>query len=258
MKLNNKVAIVTGGGVGIGEAISLAFASEGATVVVAARTLPRLEAVANGIRSRGGRAIAIQTDVTDESQVRHLVTQTIDEYGQVDILVNNSGIAAPVAKVADVNLDDWNRVLAVNLTGAMLCAKAVLKNMIARRSGKIINISSEAGISGLPYRSPYSASKWGLIGLSRTLAMEVGKYGIRVNCIAPGPVEGERMDRAIKAVVEASGHTYEEVRNTNIAGAVLKRMVTETEIAGTAVFLASDDSSGITGETISVNAGSHL
>lgn len=258
MKLNNKVAIVTGGGTGIGKAISLAFASEGATVVVAARTLPRLEAVADEIRSGGGRATAIQTDVTDESQVRDLVTQTIDEYGQVDILVNNSGIAAPVAKVADVNLDDWNRVLAINLTGAMLCAKTVLKSMIARRSGNIINISSEAGISGVPYRSPYCASKWGLIGLTRTLAMEMGKYGIRANCIAPGPVEGERIDNAIKATVEASGHPSEEIRNTMVAGAVLKRMVTAAEIAGAAVFLASDDSGGITGETISVNAGAHL
>lgn len=258
MKLNNRVAIVTGGGTGIGKAISLAFASEGATVVVAARTLPRLEAVADEIRSRGGRATAIQTDITDESQVRDLVSQTIDEYGQVDILVNDSGIAATIAKVVDVDLDDWNRVLAVDLTGAMLTAKTVLKSMTARRSGNIINISSEAGIRGWPYRSPYCVAKWGLIGLTRTLALEVARYGIRVNCIAPGTVEGERMDNSLKAVAESSGRTYEEVRSATVAGAALKRMVTAVEIAGTAVFLASDDSSGITGETINVNAGSHL
>ncbi len=142
------MAIVTGGGVGIGKAISLAFASEGAAVMVAARTLPRLEAVADEIRSRGGRATAIQIDISDENQVKKVVAQTLNEYGQIDILVNNSGIAGPTINVVDIKLDDWNEVLAINLTGAMLCASEVLKSMIARRSGNIINISSAAGRGG--------------------------------------------------------------------------------------------------------------
>jgi len=258
MRLNNKVAIVTGGGTGIGKAISLAFASEGATVVVAARTQSRLEAVANEIRSRGKRATAIQTDVYDESQVKNMVTQTLNEYGQVDILVNNSGIAGPVGKVADVKLDDWNRVLAVNLTGVMLCTRAVLNNMTARRSGNIINISSSEGRRGSPYRSPYCVSKWGVIGLTQTLAMEVGKYNIRVNCIAPGYVEGERMEKAWKEAAEGTGRTYKEIVNGDLAGVALRRTVTTAEVAGAAIFLASDDSSGITGETISVDAGGQL
>ena len=258
MRLDKKVAIVTGGGTGIGKAISLAFASEGATVVVAARTQPRLEAVVNEISSRRGRATAIQTDVSDESQVENMVTQTLNEYGQIDILVNNSGIAAPVTKVADVKLEDWNRVLAINLTGVMLCTRAVLNSMTARRSGNIINISSSEGRRGSPYRSPYCVSKWGIIGLTQTLAIEVGKHNIRVNCIAPGPVEGERIEKAFKAVAEATGRTYEEIVNTNTASAALRRLVTTAEVAGAALFLASDDSSGITGETISVNAGLQL
>ena len=258
MRLNNKVAIVTGGGVGIGRAISLAFASEGVAVVVAARTLPRLEAVADDIRSRGGRAIAIQTDVSDENQVKKMVAQTLNEYGQIDILVNNSGIGGPTINVVDIKLDDWNEVLAINLTGAMLCAREVLKSMIARRSGNIINISSGAGRGGFAMRSPYCVSKWGIIGLTQTLAMEAGEYNIRVNCIAPGPVEGERIENVMKARAEATGLTYEAVRSRSTADAALGRMVTATEIASTAVFLVSDESSGITGQTFSVNAGSRL
>jgi len=252
------VAIVTGGGVGIGKAISLAFASEGVAIVAAARALPRLEAVAGEIRSRGGRAIAIQTDVSDENQVKKMVAQTLNEYGQIDILVNNSGIAGSTINVVDIKLDDWNEVLAINLTGAMLCAREALKSMIARQSGNIINISSGAGRGGFAMRSPYCVSKWGIIGLTQTLAMEVGEYNIRVNCIAPGAVEGERIENVMKARAEAMGLTCEAIRSRRNADAALGRMVTATEIANTAVFLVSGESSGITGQTISVNAGSRL
>ncbi len=258
MRLNKKVAIVTGGGVGIGKAISLAFASEGAAVVAAARALPRLEAVAGEIRSRGGRAIAIQTDISDENQVKKMVVQTLNEYGQIDILVNNSGIAGPTVNVVDIKLEDWNEVLAVNLTGAMLCSREVLKSMIARQSGNIINISSAAGRGGFAMRSPYCASKWGIIGLTQTLAVEVGEYNIRVNGIAPGPVEGERIKNVLKADAKAKGLTYEEARSIKTADAALRRMVTATEIADTAVFLVLGESSGITGQIFDVNAGSRI
>ncbi len=262
MRLNNKVAIVTGGGVGIGKAISLALASEGAVVVAAARTLPRLEAVADEIKAKGGRATAIQTDVSDEAQVREMVTQTINEYGQVDILVNNSGIGATPANVVDITLQDWNEVLAINLTGAMLCSREVLKSMIPRQSGNIINISSGAGRRGGPTTSPYCVSKWGIIGLTQTLALEVGRYNIRVNCIAPGWVEGERLEGAIKRRAEATGLAYEKVYEQVIGGAIaraaLGRIVTAAEVADAAVFLASDESSSLTGQTVSVNAGSQL
>lgn len=258
MRLKNQVAIITGGGVGIGRAISLAFAAEGAAVVVAARTLPRLEAVADEIRSGGGRATAIKTDITDENQVKKMVAQALDEYGRIDILVNNSGIAGPTTSVVDTNLADWSEVLAVNLTGAMLCAREVLGGMIARQSGNIINISSVAGRGGFANRSPYSVSKWGIIGLTQTLAVETGKYNIRVNGIAPGPVEGERIQNVLKADAKARGLTYEEVRSLKTADAALKRMVTATEIADTALFLVSDQSSGITGQIFDVDAGSRI
>ncbi len=263
MRLKNKVAIVTGGGTGIGKAMSLAFAAEGAAVVVAARTRSRLEAVVDEIRSKEGRATAIPIDVTNEDQVRKMVAQTLNEYGQIDILVNNSAMmGATAANVVDIKLDDWNKELAVNLTGAMLCARGVLRGMITRQSGNIINISSGSGKGGYPMRSSYCVSKWGIIGLTQTLALEVGGYNIRVNCIAPGWVEGERLESAMKGRAEATGLAYEEVYEQVVDGAIaraaLGRIVSAAEVADAAVFLASDESSGLTGQTIGVDAGSRL
>jgi fengycin family lipopeptide synthetase B len=188
VRLEDKVAIVTGGGRGIGKAISTAFASEGATVVIAARTSSSLDDTVEQIKSGGGRAKPIQTDVSDEKQVKRLVAETIEDYGKVDILVNNSGIGGPTANVVDLRLQEWNEVLAINLTGSMLCAREVLKHMIPRKRGNIVNIGSDGGRFGYPMRSPYCVSKWGIIGLTETLAVEVGQYDIRVNCISPAAV----------------------------------------------------------------------
>ena len=148
MRLKDKIAIVTGGGKGIGRTISLAFASEGATVVMAARGLSHLEQTAEEIRSRNGKVLDIQTNVANEEQVQQMVAKTLREFGQIDILVNNSGIIGPVASVVDMKLDAWNETLAINLTGAMLCSREVLKHMIPRKRGTIINISSEGGRGG--------------------------------------------------------------------------------------------------------------
>ena len=260
-RLNGKVAIVTGGGVGIGEAIALAFAAEGAAVVVAARMLPRLEAVAEKIRSQGGKATAIQTDVSDEEQVKSMVAQAISEYGRVDILVNNSGIAGPTVNVVDLELKDWNETLAIDLTGVMLCSRETLKGMVSQQSGIIINISSMAGTFGVPMRTPYCAAKWGVIGFTQALAKEVSKHNIRVNCIAPGWIEGERMVNVWTAKADSSGITYEEAMERDTAPVkerMGRAMVTADEIAKTAVFLTSDESSAITGRTFNVDAGAFL
>jgi NAD(P)-dependent dehydrogenase (short-subunit alcohol dehydrogenase family) len=258
VRLKDKIAIITGGGRGIGKAICMAFAAEGATVVAAGRTFSKVQETAEEIKSKGGRATAIQTDVSDVKQVQQMVAQTLKEYGQIDILVNNSGISGPTAKVVDLKLEDWNEVLAINLTGSMLCAREVLKSMIPRRSGNIINIGSEAGRSGYPMRSPYCCSKWGIIGLTQTLSIEVGEYNIRVNCISPAGVRGERIINVARGRSEASGIPFDEVMGSMSANYSLKRLAEESEIAAAAVFLASDESSAITGHTLVINCGHHI
>jgi NAD(P)-dependent dehydrogenase (short-subunit alcohol dehydrogenase family) len=258
LKMRDRVAIVTGGGKAIGRAISMAFAAEGAIVVIAARDLPRMEDTVREIRSRGGRAEAIVTDVRYEEQIRHMVARTLDKYGQIDILVNNSGITGPTMNLADIDLNDWNDVMAVNLTGPMLCAREVLRSMMASRKGNIINISSEGGRSGFPMRGPYAVSKRGIIALTETLAIEAGEYGIRVNCISPGRVRGERVENIVKDRGERLGVHYDEAMADITADCSLKRLVEPAEVAAAAVFLASDASSAITGHTLVVSCGKHM
>jgi 3-oxoacyl-[acyl-carrier protein] reductase len=259
MKLEGKVAIITGGGRGIGKAVSLAFANEGAAVVVAARTLSRVEDVAKEIKAKGGKAKAIQTDISDHSQIKRMVAQTIDEHGQIDILVNNAAAMTTTnADVVDMNLDEWDNALAVNLSGTMLCAREVLKTMIPRRSGNIINISSVAGISGVPKESPYSTTKWGIIGFTETLAIEAGKFGIRVNCISPGATRTEEFEEWIGHSAADAGISYEEMMSKITDNNALKRIAEPSEIAACVVFLASDDSSAMTGHNLIASCGFHL
>jgi NAD(P)-dependent dehydrogenase (short-subunit alcohol dehydrogenase family) len=263
VRLKDKVAIITGGGRGIGKAIALAFADEGATVVVAARTLSKLEETVKEVESKGGRAKAIQTDVTDEKQVQQMVAKTIDEYGQIDILVNNSGIGGPTVNVVDLKLEDWNEVLSIDLTGSMLCSREVLKHMIPRQSGNIISLAAEGGRggdgrAGYPMRSPYTCAKMGIIGLTEVLAIEVGQYKIRVNCISPAAVKGERFNNVIAARSKATGVPVDEFIKQVTVNYSLKRPAEESEVAATAVFLASDESSCITGQVIVTNCGQHI
>src|SRR4030095_10947351 len=198
MKLEGRVAIVTGGGAGIGRAIALRFVQEGAAVVVAGPTEEKIRAVQKEIRDAGGRALAMHTDVADEGSVQRMVSATLDEFGQIDILINNAGVAGPTALVPNVSREEWDQTLGINLTGAFLCAKHALPHMTPRGTGRIINITSIAGLQAYAFRSPYCASKWGMIGLTQTLAEECGRYNITVNAIAPGPVKGPRIERVIR------------------------------------------------------------
>jgi len=259
MKLKGKVAIVTGGGTGIGKAISLALASEGAVVVIAARNLPRLEQAADDIKSKGGKARAIQADISDCEQVKSMLAQTIKGFGQVDILVNNAARGTfNNADVVDMDFKEWHDSLAINLTGVMLCSREALKYMIPRRSGKIINISSVAGISGVPKESPYAASKWGVIGLTETLAIEAGRFGIRVNCISPGATRTQEFEDWVKVSASDAGISYEEMMGRITDNNALKRIAEPSEIAACVVFLASDDSSAMTGHNLVASCGFHL
>jgi NAD(P)-dependent dehydrogenase (short-subunit alcohol dehydrogenase family) len=260
--LKDKVAIITGGGQGIGKAIAKAFVQEGATVVLAARTLSNLEAAVKEFQTIGGNAMAIQTDITDEKQVIRMVSRTIKAYGKIDILVNNSGIGGPTAKVVDLKLEEWNEILAIDLTGSMLCAKEVLKHMIPRKSGIIINMGAEGGRagdgrSGYPMRAGYCCAKMGVIGLTETLSQEVGEYNIRVNCISAAAVKGDRFNRVIQGRANALGIPFEEALSKEMVRYSLKRPTEEYELGNVAVFLASDESSAITGQIIVAHCGLH-
>ncbi len=258
MRLKDRVAIITGGGKGLGKAISLAFAAEGATVVITARELARMEQTAREIASAGGAAEALVTDVRYEDQVKRMVAHTLERFGRIDILVNNSALGGPTVNVSDMDLNVWNEVMTTNLTGPMLCAREVLKPMIATRKGSIINIGSEGGRSGFPMRSPYAVTKRGIIALTETLAIEVGEYGIRVNCISPGRIRGERVENVARDKARALGLTYEGVIGTMTADCSLGRFVEPAEVAAAAVFLASDEASAVTGETLVVSCGKHM
>jgi NAD(P)-dependent dehydrogenase (short-subunit alcohol dehydrogenase family) len=263
MRLQGKVAIITGGGKGIGKAIAVAFAREGATVVIASRTISSLQQTCKEIIDNGGKATYVQADVSDEKQVQRLVAETIRQFGQVDILVNNSGVSGPTSRVVDMDLAQWNETLAVDLTGSMICAREVLKNMIERRTGTVINVVSEAGRSadgrsGYPFRAAYCCAKMGLIGLTETLSVEMGEYGIRVNALSPGPIVGERIVNVIKKRIAGTGKTFDEIMESLAANNSLKRLATEEECAAVALFLASDESSAVTGQTIPVSCGQHV
>jgi NAD(P)-dependent dehydrogenase (short-subunit alcohol dehydrogenase family) len=259
MKLKDKVAIVTGGGTGIGKAISLALANEGTAMVLAARNLSRLEEAAEEIKSRGGKAMAIQADVSDHEQAKRIAAETVRNFGQIDILVNNAARGTfNNADVVDMNPKEWHDSLAINLTGMMFCSREALKYMIPRKSGNIVNISSVAGISGVPKESPYAASKWGVIGLTETLAIEAGRFGIRVNCISPGATRTQEFEDWVKVSAADAGISYEEMMAKITDNNALKRIAEPSEIAACVVFLASDDSSAMTGHNLVASCGFHL
>lgn len=255
MRLGGKTAIVTGAGYGIGKIIALSFADEGADLVLAARSVEKLEETATEVRDKGRRALVCITDVTDHVQIKGMVKATMEEFGKIDILVNNSGIDGPTTPVVDTDPDQWREVLDVNLTGAFLCSREVLPHMISRKNGSIINIGSIAGIIAYSFRTPYAASKWGLIGFNHGMALEVGEHNIRVNVLMPGATEGERMDRVIENRARATGTTYDELKTAFTSQMALRRAVTPQEVSSTVVFLASDDASGITGQSFSVCGG---
>ena len=258
MRLKERIAIVTGGGNGIGRAISLAFAGEGAIVVVADIDRSGMSRTAGEIESMGGRVDTVAIDLRYEEQIKGLVAHTVDKYGRVDILVNDAAIAGPRVNVADIDLEGWNEAMAINLNAPMLCSREVLNPMIAAGKGAIVNIASEGGRSGFPGRAAYAVAKRGVIALTETLAIEVGGYGIRVNAVSPGRVRGEMADRSIDTIARSTGVTPDEVRAAMIADCSLPRFIEASEIAAAAVFLASDESSAITGHTLVVNCGKHI
>lgn len=231
MMLDGKVAIVTGGGRGIGRAVALSFAREGADVVVSSRTRAEIEGVAREVRELGRESLAVQADVSRESDVSDLAARTLEAFGRIDILVNNAAANLPSRQVVDLTLAEWERVVAVNLTGPFLCCKAVLPTMVEQRSGTIINISSVGGRRGAAGRSPYRPTKAALINFTECLAAEVKQYGIDVNCVCPGGTA----TRMMADIGRARGRTD---------------LMQPEEIAEVVLFLVSPQSSAITGTAI--------
>ncbi len=247
-KLDRRVAIVTGGGTGIGRSIALALAKEGADVVVCSRKMANLEKVAEEIKALGRRSLAIAADVSVKEQVQNMVKQTVDEFGRIDILVNNAGIA-PYGLIADLPEEDWDNLIDINLKGVFLCIQAVAKQMIAQKYGRIINISSVAGIRApRPRLACYCASKAGVDLLTKSATLELTPHGINVNGIAPGSIE---------TPIYREGKTPEQIEEWLAAArrAPIGRVGDPQDIANVALFLASDDSSFICGETIVVDGG---
>jgi len=249
--LQGRIAIVTGGGSGIGAVIARTFAESGAKVAVAGRDVERLAQVARDI---GGEAVP--ADVTDERSVKALFEQVDARFGGLDILVNNAGIAGPVANAADMDIAAWDETMAINVRGAMLCIKYAVPRMRARGGGSIINMSSGvSSIKGLPNRYAYGATKAAVIGLTKAVAADFITKGIRCNAICPGTIVSPSFEDRVKAVSQTTGKPLKQVRENFIARQPMARLGTAEEVAALALFLASDESSYITGQPHLVDGG---
>ncbi|MFT9847237.1 SDR family NAD(P)-dependent oxidoreductase [Aneurinibacillus sp. REN35] len=257
-KLQDQVTIITGGNGGLGRAIALAYIAEGAKVVLAARNEETLAKVHQEIAGLGADVLSVPTDVASETDCKHLFEKTIERFGRVDILVNNAGVSGPTGSVAEISLEDWNTTLNIDITGAFLCTKEAAKLMIAQQSGNIINISSIFGKRAYPYRTPYSVAKWGMIGFTQSVAAELGKHNIRVNCICPGPVQGPRIERVWRKRAEIRNVPWEVIQDKMLRMAALRRIPTEDEVGKVALFLASDDSASMTGQSLNVSCGTEM
>jgi len=244
--LQDQVAIVTGGGTGIGKAISEALALSGADVVICSRKMENLEPTARKIEETGRKSLAIACDVRKEDEVNNVVEQTVGKFGKLDILVNNAG-ASFVCPLEDVSLNGWNAIFGINATGTFLFSKAAVREMKKQNMGSIINIASIAGRDGAPVMAAYGAAKAAVINLTKAMAVEFSHYNIRVNCIGPGMIITE-------AVQQQMGITPESTKE-RFASLPMGRWGNPKEIAWPVVFLASKASSYMTGETIYIDGG---
>lgn len=255
MRLMEKVAVVTGAGQGIGRQIALRLASEGARLTLADIHENGLQETNSLLPNSRAEALLVPTDVSSETSVQRMVRSTVERYGRLDILVNNSGIAGPTQPVENIDVADWEAVMAVNLRGVFLCCKHAVPIMKTHSGGCIVNISSVTGKRALVRRAPYAASKMGVIGLTRTLAAELGEFGIRVNAICPGTISGPRQDNIVAAASKFTGKPIEEIMREKVAASPLKRLVAPEYVAAMVAFLCSPDADVITGQDINVSAG---
>ena len=257
MRLQDKKAIVTGGAKGMGEAISLTLAHEGADFLLCARATAPLAAVCAKAREAGRRAEILSVDVAVEAQVEAMARRALEIFGgRIDILVNVAGVTGPIeTPIQDIAIEDFDQVITVNLRGTFLTIKHVVPTMIAQRYGKIVNIGGTSGLRGYKFRTPYSSSKWALRGLTRTVALEVGPHNVNVNDLCPGIVETPRMQKLCEEKARVRGWTKEEVYKEYVDEMALMRVTTPQDVANAVLFLASDDSANMTGQEVTVDGG---
>jgi NAD(P)-dependent dehydrogenase (short-subunit alcohol dehydrogenase family) len=249
-QLDGKVAVVTGGGAGIGEAICRGFADEGCRVVVADREADWAAKVAQDIAG-----LAVTADVTSETEVKAIFQACDQAFGRLDVLVNNAGVVPSQVTAEDMDMAEWDQVIAINVRGVILCTKHGIP-LLKRDGGAIVNMSSRVGYHGTPKQSHYAASKFAVRGITESVAHEVGPLGIRVNSLCPGTVETEKLHERVANRARTSGRTVEEIMETTfIKPAALGRTIAPDEICQAAIFLATDASSAITGTHLKIDAG---
>lgn len=242
--------LITAGASGIGECLARTFAREGSRVHICDTNTQALDQM---LAANRGTITGTIADVSDPEAVDRLFDDVRSELGGLDVLINNAGIEGPIGPVEDISPEAWRRTIAVNLDGQFLCARNAVPLLKSASGGSIINMSSTAGLGGCANRAPYVASKWAVIGLTKTLAMELGIFGIRVNAICPGSVEGERIRRVIEANAKALGRSVEEVRESYVEANSMRTLIQPDEIANLVRFLCAETNTHITGQALSID-----
>lgn len=257
LDLKGKVVVITGPAKGMGRAVTLAFAQEGAQLVLAGRDTSAIDEVAQELRALGTEALVVKCDMTRSEQTERLATEALAHFGRIDVLVNVAGGSGPIGKTGwETTQAEFDDIVQLNMTGCFNTMRAVMPAMIEQRAGKIVNVGGTFGMRGRAGRMAYSASKWGLRGITKSFALEAGTYGINVNCVAPGMVDGPRFrDKVCANMANKLGITPEEAAVRHAEDYALKRVSTDTDVANACLFLASDVARQITGVDLPVDGG---
>lgn len=253
--LRGRSAVVTGGGRGIGEAVARRLAAAGVNVLLAARTRAQVDAVADSIRAGGGHAWSTVCDVADEASVDDLANAARQHLGVVDILINNAGLTSS-APLQRTTLEEWNRLIAVNATGAFLCTRAFLPSMLERGRGRVVNVASVAGLHGARYIAAYAASKHALIGLTRAAAAEVAGRGVTVNAVCPDYVDTAMTDASVAHIAAKTGRSEADARSAILSLSPAGRLLQPDEVADVVLYLCGDEAAGVNGQALVVDGGS--